>query len=41
MKLPTETPRNHTPIIKPATRAGASLVIALRPTGLSDSSPKV
>ena len=34
MKLPTESARNQTPIISPAMRAGASLVIALRPTGL-------
>src|SRR6185436_6195716 len=33
--------RNQTPIIKPAMRAGASLVIALRPTGLRHNSPNV
>src|SRR5690606_14311706 len=41
MKLPTEAPRNHTPIISDETRAGASFVIALRPTGESVSSPSV
>ena len=41
MKLPTEAPRNHTPITRPATRAGASLVIELRPTGLRHSSANV
>src|SRR4030095_9147264 len=41
MKLPTEIPRYHRPIISPVTRAGASLVTALMPTGLSDSSPHV
>src|SRR5580658_7013184 len=32
---------NHTPIISPATRTGASFVIALNPTGLRHSSPIV
>ena len=41
MKLPTDVARNQTPIIRPAIRAGASLVMALRPTGLRHSSPKV
>ena len=41
MKLPTDAPRNQTPIIRPAIRAGASLVIELRPTGLRHSSAKV
>ncbi len=41
MKLPTEVARNHTPIINPPIRAGASTVMALRPTGLSTSSPMV
>src|SRR5919198_2616530 len=41
VKLPTEIDRYQTPMIRPAMRAGASLVIALIPTGLSDSSPKV
>ena len=41
MKLPTEVARNHTPIIRPAIRTGASFVIALRPTGLRHSSPQV
>src|SRR5690349_12087884 len=36
-----EVERNHTPIMRPATRAGASLVKALRPTGLRHSSPMV
>src|SRR5260370_42268399 len=36
-----EVDRNHTPIISPATRAGASLVKALKPTGLRHSSPMV
>ena len=33
--------RNQMPITKPAARSGASLVMALRPTGLRESSPKV
>ena len=41
MKLPTDVARNQTPIISPPMRAGASLVIALRPTGLRHSSPTV
>src|SRR3954470_4225762 len=41
MKLPTESARNQTPIIIPTTLAGASLVMALRPTGLRQSSPIV
>src|SRR5436190_11737705 len=41
MKLPTDAPRNQTPIIRPATRAGASFVIELRPTGLRHSSAQV
>src|SRR6188474_395116 len=41
MKLPTDAPRNHTPIIEPTTRAGASFVMELRPTGLRHSSAKV
>src|SRR6266849_2866942 len=32
---------NHSPIIIPATRAGASFVIALNPTGLRHISPAV
>ena len=31
--------RNHMPIAKPAARAGASFVIALKPTGLRHISP--
>ena len=41
MKSPTAVARNQTPIIKPATRAGASFVIELRPTGLRQSSASV
>src|SRR4051812_32685537 len=41
MKLPTEVARNQTPIIRPPMRSGASFVIALRPTGLRQSSPNV
>ena len=41
MKLPTDVARNQTPIISPPIRAGASFVIALRPTGLRQSSPNV
>src|SRR5215217_6024786 len=41
MKLPTEVARNQMPITSPAIRAGASLVIALKPTGLRHSSPNV
>src|SRR5262249_50646260 len=37
--FPTAADRNHTPIIKPRIRAGASLVTTLRPTGLRLSSP--
>ena len=40
MKLPTDAPRNQIPIIDPTTRAGASLVIELRPTGLRHNSAK-
>src|SRR5215467_6587397 len=32
---------NQTPIMRPATRVGASLVIALKPTGLKHNSPSV
>src|SRR5688572_1999309 len=41
MKLPTDVARNQTPIMRPAMRAGASFVIALKPTGLRHSSPNV
>src|SRR5678815_2321990 len=41
MKLPADAPRNHTPIIEPTTRGGASFVMELRPTGLRHSSAKV
>src|SRR5215471_1425027 len=37
--LPSAFDRNQTPIIRPTIRAGASLVTALRPTGLRHSSP--
>src|SRR3954462_13811510 len=37
--LPNAFERNHTPIISPTIRSGASLVTALRPTGLTHSSP--
>ena len=37
--LPKAFERNHTPIISPTMRSGASLVTALRPTGLMHSSP--
>ena len=40
-KFPTEIERNQTPMVSPAIRAGASLVIALKPTGLRHSSPTV
>src|SRR5262245_56626938 len=40
-KLPKEIARNHTPIIRPPIRCGASLVVVLRPTGLKQSSPTV
>ena len=39
--LPTEFERNQTPIIRPTMRTGASLVTALRPTGLRHSSPQL
>src|SRR5579872_3994342 len=41
VKLPIEIDKYQTPMIRPPIRAGASLVIALMPTGLSDSSPQV
>src|SRR5262249_28612971 len=41
VKLPTDIDKYQTPMIRPAMRAGASFVIALIPTGLSDSSPNV
>src|SRR5699024_6711180 len=37
-KLPTDAPRNQTPIIAPTIFGGASFVIELRPTGLMSSS---
>src|ERR1051326_5958087 len=37
--LPNAFDRNHTPIISPTMRRGASLVTALRPIGLTHSSP--
>src|SRR3982751_7134702 len=37
--LPNAFERNHTPIIRPTMRSGASFVTALRPTGLMHSSP--
>src|SRR5262245_17049110 len=37
--FPTALARNHTPIIKPTIRIGASLVTTLRPTGLKHISP--
>src|SRR5678816_552312 len=37
--FPTAVDRNHTPIINPRIRAGASLVTTLNPTGLRLSSP--
>ena len=37
--LPNAFDRNQTPIISPRMRTGASLVTALRPTGLRHSSP--
>src|SRR6185295_9808785 len=39
--LPIAVARNHRPITWPTKRAGASLVIELKPTGLRHSSPKV
>src|SRR5919204_3719902 len=41
VKLPTDIDRYQTPMMRPAMRAGASFVIALIPTGLSDNSPNV
>src|SRR5450432_195992 len=41
MKLPTDAPRNQTPIIEPTIRGGARVVIELRPTGLRQSSAHV
>src|SRR5580704_1272980 len=41
MKSPTEIERNQVPIMSPPIRAGASLVIALMPTGLRHNSPTV
>src|SRR4029078_6032506 len=41
MKLPTDVARNQTPIISPPMRTGASLVIALRPTGLRLNAPQL
>src|SRR5579862_9846755 len=41
VKLPIAIDRYHTPMIRPPMRAGASLVIALMPTGLNASSPHV
>src|SRR5262249_54075524 len=40
-KFPTEMERKNTPIVIPAIRLGASLVMALNPTGLKHSSPMV
>src|SRR5579859_1573630 len=37
--LPNALDRNHTPIIRPTMRSGASLVTALSPIGLTHSSP--
>ena len=39
MKLPIEIDKNHTPIINPTMRAGASFVTVLKPTGLKHNSP--
>ena len=41
MKLPAYSATNQIPIICPPTRAGASLVMVLSPTGLRQSSPMV
>ena len=41
MRFPTEVARNQIPIICPTYFRGESFVIDERPTGLSESSPKV
>src|SRR2546423_11202657 len=41
VKLPIAIDKYHTPMIKPPIRTGDSFVIALMPTGLNESSPKV
>ena len=40
-QLPMLVERNQMPIMNPAARSGASLVIALKPTGLRHNSPSV
>src|SRR5450432_737961 len=40
-QLPMLVERNQIPMTNPAARAGASFDMALKPTGLSDSSPSV
>src|SRR5262249_14757695 len=40
-QLPRLVERNQIPIVNPAARSGASLLIALNPTGLSNNSPIV
>src|ERR1700735_2717358 len=40
-RLPSESERNHMPIIWPTRRFGESLVVYDRPTGLRHSSPSV
>ena len=40
-KFPIEIDKYQTPMINPPMRAGESFVIALMPTGLSESSPNV
>src|SRR5260370_2857198 len=37
--FPTAFDKNHSPIVRPTIRAGASFVTTLSPTGLSASSP--
>ena len=41
MRLPSAVAMNHSPMICPTIRAGASFVIELSPTGLTHSSPMV
>ena len=40
-QLPMLLVRNQIPMMNPAARAGASLVMALKPTGLRHNSPNV
>ena len=40
-QVPSDVAKNQTPIVWPASRAGANFVTALNPTGLRKSSPSV